>query len=256
MNCQETREFLDRYVDGELAGDQQHQVEAHIAQCPLCQLEYEKEQKFDTLVRNHVHREDAPFELREAVIDRLERPSPFKTWFNFPHLTPAFKMVLSGVMIFIVTTLVVLNTPKPFPLFTEAVSNHIAYLKGSYPVEIISNDMEEVTIWFQGKMDFKVHVPDLSAQGFHLVGGRLCHLKDRKVAYLVYEKDGRKVSAFIMDTRGMRIPKSKKTDAGKHYHYAKSVKGYQSVLCLSKKDSGVGCVYVFDVPDVKLMHII
>jgi len=133
MNCQETKELLDRYVDGELQAIEKRDVKAHLAACPLCQLEYEKEQKFDALVKNHVHREEAPFELREAVINRLEQPSPLKEWWDSLLGTPAFKMALSSVMIFIMAAFILLNVNKPFPLFSEAVSNHITYLKGSFP---------------------------------------------------------------------------------------------------------------------------
>jgi len=82
MNCQKVKEHLDRYLDGELQHELAVELKQHTLACPLCGLELEKEQKFNAMIRNHLHRKEAPYELREAVINRLNRPSKFQFIFG------------------------------------------------------------------------------------------------------------------------------------------------------------------------------
>ena len=56
----------------------------------------------------------------------------------------------------------------------------------------------EIKNWFQGKLDFAVAIPDLSGKGVNLVGGRLCHLRDGEVAYLIYKKEAHNISVFVI----------------------------------------------------------
>ena len=123
-------------------------------------------------------------------------------------------------------------------------------------MEVFSDNPKVVSHWFQGKLGFSVSVPDLSEKGMILRGARLCHLKDREVAFLIYDYQGHQVSAFMMDMDGVKLPNAQKMDAGTHDHYVKDVKGYQSILCLSKKGTGVGCVWVSDLSREKLLELI
>ena len=72
MDCKQIREVLNRFLDQELQQDQVQKVRDHLAKCPLCNLEVERETKFNKVIKNHLSQEEAPYELRERVMNSIE----------------------------------------------------------------------------------------------------------------------------------------------------------------------------------------
>lgn len=61
---------------------------------------------------------------------------------------------------------------------------------------IRTDDSNELSEWFADRLDYSVTPPKV--YGVVLTGGRRCHLLDRNLAVLFYEKEGHLISLFIL----------------------------------------------------------
>lgn len=257
MKCQEIKENIYLYLDKELEDSKVQNFKQHLNLCPLCQMAVENEKGFDSLVRSHVVSEEAPYELREAVVAQLDSKS---NRFGFPAWLTGKPAMLTAVFSFIMVFVLAagfLKSQQTFPLYSEAVSNHLDYLKGGYPLEIKSNDIDEVLAWFEGKLDFAVQKPHINLNKVKLIGARLVRIKDSKAAYFMFEKDGQTISAFSVALAGKKLPQDDVSvvDRPLVTIMAKNEKGYSSVLCLHKVDHS-GCLFVSSMPEDKLKKLL
>jgi len=251
MNCQKIKEFLYLFTDGELDNQTSLLVKEHLAICPLCSLELEQEKNWSSLIKRSIPEEKAPYELKEAILSRMEKLQENRiNQFVSPILRrPALIGIATTVLMFILFSL--LN--RPFPVFNETVKEHIQFLQGNLSMDIVSNKPLEVSRWLQAKLDFKVMAPDLSSsQGINLSGARICSLKDKRTAYLMYGENGHCLSVFMFDAKGLKFPKAKKVSINNKIFYLSKEKGYNSALWI---DEGIACVFVSDLGEAELLHL-
>jgi anti-sigma factor RsiW len=81
------------------------------------------------------------------------------------------------------------------PSLSNATANAVdAYrtfsADGRHPVELRADQKPQLVRWLSGRLDRPVRIPDLSALGFHLMGGRLLPTAHAPAAQLMYH-DGR-----------------------------------------------------------------
>jgi anti-sigma factor (TIGR02949 family) len=256
MDCRKFHEYLYPFLDRELDENISLEVRKHASGCPVCSLELEKERKFGDILKAHLMKERAPFALREAILQPSANKEKRPSWRHVltVRLAPAF--VLAAVVITVVVNQR-FHAGQAFPVFREAVKNHLEYLRGSSPLEFQTGDMREALAWFRGKTDFAVTPPHLVLDEVRLVGGRIVHLKDKKSAYFLLEKDGYKISAFYMDLQDALSPKASAKEAVKAvgHRLVKTEKGYHTVYCFHP-DDGTACILVTDMPLEELKKLI
>ncbi len=88
---------------------------------------------------------------------------------------------------------------------SEVVAGHIRGLLAPQPFDIASSDRHTVKPWFTSRLPESPQVPDLSAQGFVLLGGRVDVINDRPVATIVYKHAAHTVSLTTL-RRGQSVP--------------------------------------------------
>jgi len=76
----------------------------------------------------------------------------------------------------------------------QVVSGHIRGLLASRPFDVASSDRHTVKPWFTSRLPESPQVPDLAAQGFVLVGGRVDVVDRDPVATIVYQHAAHTVS--------------------------------------------------------------
>lgn len=253
MDCRKIKEYLYPFLDGELDRQTSSLVKAHFSDCPLCRLELDQEKKIDSLIRFNIPKEQAPYHLKEEILNKIEglgkeKGSRFIGFFLKPVFA-ASAIAFLGVILFFS---LFINIPKPFPVFSKSVNDHLQFLQGNLPVDIASNKAREVQNWLQTKLDFKIMVPDLSSWEVNLSGARICSFKEKKAAYIGYEKNGHAISVFMFDAKGLKFPKAKKVAVNNKVFYLSKERGYNSALWL---EQGIACVFVSDLDEAELLYL-
>ncbi len=190
MNCPEIRARLHAYVDGELTVSDIAEVDGHCLECRQCAALVSAEREFRQLLRRQP-RDTAPPELRASILRRIRREAAVaagRRWLPVSAIAVAAAIVAA----------VLLPARTPAPLVADLVDKHIAYAQIERPTELASTDPREVAEWLRSRAGMRVTVPDYSPAGIHLAGARLAEARERKAAYLLYEKGRTLLSVFMV----------------------------------------------------------
>jgi anti-sigma factor RsiW len=104
----------------------------------------------------------------------------------------------------------------------QMVDSHLRSLLAGHLVDVPSSDRHTVKPWFQGKLSFAPAVPDLAAEGFPLVGGRLDVIDGKPAAALVYKRREHVVNLWIAPDSGAdRGIESREVDGFHLLHWRK-----------------------------------
>jgi anti-sigma factor RsiW len=195
MDCAQTRQLLDAYLDGELDLIRSLDVERHLRECTECSIIYENRQRLrEELGHDHLYFK-APPELQKRIRRSLGQPRS--------SLPPRW-MVLAAALVFMVLVGWIALKPGLMPyderLFDEVLASHIRSLMVEHLQDIVSTDQHTVKPWFDGKLDFSPPVVDLANEGFPLLGGRLDYVDHRAVAALVYRRNKHIINLFVWPT--------------------------------------------------------
>lgn len=182
MNCDEYRK---RRILAEGETNLSDDVRLHFAECEECQIYLREQERLRMEVRKLAEREHAPSALRESVAGLLRRP-------HAPRRQGARRWAAAAAAIFVMgaagTSYVWYRharTPSPERLAQDFISDHLHYLPGRE--QIVSSSPQQVQGWFQGRVEFPVHVPDVP--GAVLEDARVCDISGRKAALLHYRRN-------------------------------------------------------------------
>ncbi len=225
--CEEISTQITFYLDDELHGDERATFEAHLAICAACRTQLEIEKQFIESLRQSRPLYVAPPDLRARVAETLsDSPEPLiaspqlraklqRSLAGKP-LSPSessrkFWLALAAAVVLVagatwwMTTGRSRTTPEIQPLSEfafMAVTTHQRYLQGKLPLEIASESPERISGWFEGKVPFRLTLPnyqELSGQErlYNLEGARLVGFKNDYAAYVAYQMGKRPIGLVV-----------------------------------------------------------
>ena len=85
------------------------------------------------------------------------------------------------------------------PLFVEAAFAHAVYVpEVRHPVEVAASEQDHLNAWLSKRLDKPIVAPDLRAEGYTLIGGRLLPDGHRAAAQFMFENStGERMTLFI-----------------------------------------------------------
>ncbi len=199
MNCEEARLLVHALVDGELDSGHAREVEAHVAGCAECAAELALVRD----LREKMTSVDLHYPMPDSLLNRLERALPAQPITeNSPRtrrdLLKGFgagvglsAIAASGLLVMVV------RKDAEDQMLGDLVSAHLRSLQAEHLTDVQTSDQHMVKPWFNGRVDVAPPVPDLTAQGFTLVGGRLDTVEGKAVAAIVYRRRGHVINLFV-----------------------------------------------------------
>lgn len=185
---------LHAYVDGQLPPEQVAEVESWLDGHPE---EVERVRRWRALnerIRD-VYGTEAliPGSLKpRAILARRRR--------RFRRLIAASvaMFVLGGAAGWLVAEVEPFEPQPSVRLADEGIGAHKVYaVEVRHPVEVEAGERQHLQAWLSKRLDHSLTIPDLSAAGFQLVGGRLLANFDEPRAMFLYEAaDGKRLTVY------------------------------------------------------------
>jgi anti-sigma factor RsiW len=193
MNLSEQDELLlNAYLDGELSPIEAHRFERRLSDEPMLGAALEARRALRSALRSDLATDIPSSQLRSRVASLGRKPSSNKSWRSLAASFLLGTFLAGGVFWGIVEQRTDEGTSN------QLVSAHIRGLMSSAPTDIASSEHHTVKPWFDGKINFAPNVPDLAAQGFPLVGGRIDVVDLAPAATLVYRAGKHLISVSEM----------------------------------------------------------
>jgi anti-sigma factor RsiW len=187
MSCENNRELLSAYVDGELDLVRSLEIESHLETCPACARIVQNQRTLGTALRAGSLHYHPPRHLEPRIRASLRGPRRI----NWPILAVAASLLVAGIFFFG-------SRPAPQNLVAqEVLDSHLRSLLPGHLADVQSSDRHTVKPWFAGKLDFSPPVADFAAEGFPLTGGRIDSVNGRTVAVLVYQRARHVINAYV-----------------------------------------------------------
>jgi anti-sigma factor RsiW len=256
MDCHAADATLDAAQDGEAPLETRREVLAHLEECVACREEWAYRQLLRRAIRQGGEAVDAPPYLWERIgagIGEIERRGRGR---RRPLRRRGF-LVGSAlplvVMIGLLFSYWPLRSPAS-PFMVESADNYIRNLLSNASYDLQTRDADRVRQWFQGRLDLVAEPPNLSTEGFQLLGTRLGYFLDRVVAEMGYQRDGHRLSLFMTRGKGIEALAGKRIAHGSQEFFVAISKGY-TVIAWRDEPGNIVCSIVADLSQEQLLHV-
>jgi len=201
VTCDEIRDLLDAWYDGELDAPRSAALGKHLEECPGCSALSNARSALSEVIVKRATRYSAPTALRKKIEAQVLAPPQV---IRQPRMMPwrGLAVAASFALLVMVGWNAWLMRGAPSPtLENEIVSDHIRSLMANHLSDVASEDRHTVKPWFSGKLDYSPPVDDLASDGFKLIGGRLDYVGGKPVSALIYRRGAHFINVFVWPAR-------------------------------------------------------
>lgn len=212
MSCENWRDKLDAYVDGELPAADAAPLSSHLRQCAACAAAALERVQMKRSVALAAKRYEPSPQLRARIAELSATKSRHgigKQWNVLLIPVLALLLITLGVKWYVGR-----ETAHRDRLSGELADLHVTALASATPVDVISTDRHTVKPWFEGKIPFTFNLPELQGTEFTLVGGKVTYLAQTPGAQLIYQLRKHRISVFIFQDQGEATAMASSTPHG------------------------------------------
>jgi len=212
------------YFDGEVDALSAVEIERHTERCAECRALLADLGRARERIRRELDCAAAPAALRVRIARTLDQEArvaglragssaapPWRTRPFWMGAAGGLGAALAAALVFLF-----LSTLPSAALLDELVTAHVRSLIPGHLTDVVSTDQHTVRPWFAGRADVAPMVADFTAQGYHLLGGRVDYLDRQRAAVLVYQHGAHFINVFAWVTGGQRAFPERTTRAGYH----------------------------------------
>jgi anti-sigma factor RsiW len=264
FGCEETRTYVDAWIDGELDPGAALHVEAHVNRCGGCRAEAEMIRSLKRAMAGLRESHAAPTALRSKIAAMLEAEdaraqNEVRSAQKRKHAA-GFMLAGAALAGFVLATGRHTASPPDMrlnsagivpPLLEDIAQRHARDL----PSEVSGAQPEQVANFFRGRLDIPVRPVSFRGVPAHLVGARISNVRDRMAAALYYDVGGRRMTVFVFD--GALLPREAQGIARRTVNnqpvYVGSALGY--TVAFSER-GGVAYAVASDLPAQDTIRIV
>jgi anti-sigma factor RsiW len=239
MNCREAEPLLHARLDDELDVAGAITVDRHLSECRACAAQYAALQNLKQEIAAAQAAYPLPPRLERKLASRFtSRGTLLARFWSRPWPSAVALAGAAACIAVLIVFLPAMWTPNgQNAIAAEILDNHLRALQPGHLFDVESSDRHTVKPWFQGKTDFSPPVPDLTNDGFTLVGGRFEVILQQPAAAIVYKRRQHVISLYVSPSHAGDVKPTLQNLGGYHLlHWSHDALSYWAVSDVASND--------------------
>lgn len=194
MNCGEVRTLAPLYLSGEIGPDQRGSFAAHLASCPECEHEIERQRSLDARLLSVLGTEPGTARLEHNVRRRIQAEQSRRGWAGLIAAVAAVLLAMVGIH-------ALLRPTSASGFYTAAARDHWTEVVEHQPRHWRSGTAEIQTLAAQNGLS-SAQVTALAPAGYWLEHAKTCGLDGRPALHFVFTNGTQQYSLYVLPHRG------------------------------------------------------